>query len=56
MAQERLKKIRVADAAAIALQVGRLSKADLERVSREVKDLVANSTKLIEIVRASLSW
>ena len=56
MAQERLKKLGVADAAAIVLQVRRLSKADLERLSREVKDLVANSTKLIDVVRESLSW
>src|SRR5690606_25551071 len=56
MAEERLRKLGVADAAAIVLQVRRLSKADLERLSREVKDLVDNSTKLIDIVRDSLSW
>ena len=56
MAQERLKKLGVADAPAIVLQVRRLSKADLERLNREVKDLVANSTKLIDVVRESLSW
>ncbi|WP_284735508.1 YcbK family protein [Dongia deserti] len=56
MAEERLKKLGVADAAAIVLQVRRLSKADLERLSREVKDLVDNSTKLIDVVRDSLSW
>ena len=56
LAQQRLRQLGVVDALAIVGQIKRLSRADQERLARELQDLVNNGTKLMEVVEKSMSW
>jgi hypothetical protein len=56
LAQQRLSQLGVIDAVAIVGQIRRLSRADGERLAREIQDLANNGTKLMDVVVESLSW
>lgn len=56
LAEQRLKEIGVVGAAAIVLQIRALSAADQQQLLRELQDLASNATKLMEVIKKSLSW
>lgn len=56
LAEKKLKDLGVLQAAAIALQFNQLPDADKQRLAREIDELVDNGTKLVDVVKRSLSW
>ena len=56
LAEQRLKELGVREAGAITLQIGLLPAADLHQLVRELEDLASNGTKLLQVIKRSLSW
>jgi len=56
LAQQRLKQLGVADAVLIGAAIGRLSRSDQDRLSREIQDLIRSGTALLEVIEKSMSW
>ena len=56
LAQQRLKELGVVEALAIVEQIKGLPEGDQKRLVREIEDLGANGTKLIDIVKKAMSW
>lgn len=56
LAQERLSSLGVAGAAGVVVQIHKLSAADRERLSRELQELIASGTRLLQIIKQSMAW
>lgn len=56
LAQQRLRELGVADAAAVVSQIRNLSRDDQQRLSREIQELITSGTQLLAVIEQSMSW
>jgi 5,10-methylenetetrahydrofolate reductase len=56
LAIRRLQELGVVDALLIGGQILKVVSGDLDRLSREIKDLIENATRLMKLIKQSLEW
>jgi hypothetical protein len=56
LAIRRLQELGVVDALLIGGQTLKVVSGDLDRLSREIKDLIENATRLMKLIKQSLEW
>jgi len=56
LAQQRFEELGVRQSLAIVGQIKRLSEADQQRLVREIQDLSTSGSKLMEVIKKSMSW
>ena len=54
LAKQRLEETGVLEAALIVNQVRKLARGDLDRLTREIQDLIDSSKQLLDVIHRSL--